>query len=204
MATTITYPETLTVPSALWRQVRRDLSYSSIFGSQAVEISPPLWAVSLEANALKEKNSGAWKALLIGLKGKTNNLALWDMARPAPIGTMRGTMTLNTSAAQGATTLSIIAASEAAKTLLQGDLLGIGSGTTRQVVMVTADATANGSGIISVTVEPPLRNAGTAGASIVWDKPVALFRRKDSESQWKYSNGQMASGFSLDLIEDWR
>ncbi len=104
---TITYPIALTVPSASWGQVRRDLSYTSIFGSQAVEISAPLWSVSLEANALKEKNSGAWQALLIGLKGKTNNLALWNMARPTPIGTMRGTMLLAASASLGATTLSI-------------------------------------------------------------------------------------------------
>lgn len=201
---TLTFPSSILVATMTWGQVRRDLTYTSIFGSQAVEISPPLWSVSMEAQPLKEISSGAWKSLIVGLKGKTNNLALWDFLRPAPAGTMRGTMTLNSNAAQGATSLSIIAATEISKTLLQGDMLGLGSGATRQVVMVTADATADGAGIISVTVEPQIRTAGTAGNAVVWDKPTALFRRVDSKASWNYSIGKMASGFALDLIEDWR
>lgn len=200
----ITFPSTLTVAKMTLSQVRRDLAFNSSFGSQAVEVSGPLWAATLQSPAMKESTSGAWKAFLLSLKGRINQLALWDLSRPAPRGTMRGTMTLNTAAAQGAETLSIIAATEAAKTLLAGDLLGLGSGITQQVVMVTADATADGSGIISVNTQPALRNAHLIAAAVTWDKPKALFRVAQSKAEWEVGLGLAVPGFSLDLLEDWR
>lgn len=199
----ILFPSTLYAKSLSWSQVRMDLSFSSAFGSQAVEVSPPLWSAELSSDSMYEADSGIWQSLLMKLRGQTNQLELWNLARPAPLGTMRGTMTLNLAATQGDVTLSIISATEATKTLKQGDMLGIGSGTTKQVVMVMADATANGSGVISVTVEPALRNNHSLAAAVTWDKPTALFRRTNSESKWSYDT-TMAGGFSLSLIEDTR
>lgn len=200
---TITFPTTLEAARLSWGQQRRDLVYSSAFGSQAVENSPALWVVSLAPPPLMDANAGPWQALMLLLKGKTNALALWNLARPAPLGTMRGTMTLVGAHAQGATTLAIRGGA-AASTLKQGDMLGVGSGTTQQVVMVTADATANGSGVISVNTEPPLRNAFADWAAVTWDKPCALFRVTQSKASWDYTPGVIVSGFALDLIEDWR
>lgn len=199
-----TFPSTLAITTMTWGQQRRDATYSSAFGSQAVEVSPPLWAVAIHAPAMKEIESNAWKGLMMQLQGRVNQLELWDMVRAAPQGTMRGTMTLNSAAAQGDVTLSIIAGTEAFKTLLTGDLLGLGSGITQQVVMVVNDATADGSGIIAVTVQPPLRNAFSGGAGVTWDKPKALFRQMQSKTQWDYTGAMMVSGFMLDLLEDWR
>ncbi|SCX94324.1 hypothetical protein SAMN05216420_101403 [Nitrosospira sp. Nl5] len=199
----ITFSSSLKVARCTWAQVRNDIEFRSAFGSQAVEAAGPLWAVTLEGTPRLESNGGPFKALGMQLRGKTNQLAMWDLARPIPLGTMRGTMTLNSAAAQGATTLSIIASGQASKTLLQGDYLGIGSLLTQQVVMVVEDATSDGSGIISVTVEPPLRNAFLAGESVTWDQPKALFRRVDSRFGWN-NYGAVVDGFVLDLIEDWR
>ena|SRR5687768_10628074 len=186
-----------------WAQQRYDIAFNSMFGSQAVEASTPGWAVTMESPAGLSVNGGSWQALGMQLRGKTNQLALWNIARPVPLGTMRGTMTLNSDAAQGSTTLSIVASGQASKTLLQGDFLGIGTLLTQQVVMVIADATSDGSGVISVTIEPALRNSFTTGESVTWDKPKALFRRVDSKFSWQHS-AAIVEGFSLDLVEDWR
>lgn len=199
----IALPAGIVAAKMSWGQRRNDMEFRSQFGAQTNELSAPVWMVTLEPPMTRESESGAWKALLMLLRGRTNQVELWDFARPAPRGTMRGTMTLNSSAAQGDVSLSIVAAGQAAKTLLAGDQIGLGSGTTQQVVMVVADATSNGSGIISVTVEPPLRNAFAAGAAVTWDKPKALFRRNSSAVKWDYSRS-FASGFGLELIEDWR
>lgn len=201
----ITFPETLYVSSMSWGQRRNELASRSVFGAQTTEVSAPIWIVSLAIDRLPDDTeAGEWKSLMLRLRGQTNQLALWDQMRPAPNGTMRGTMALDSDAAQGATSIVIDAdVGQAATTLLEGDLLGLGSGLTQQVVMVTGDATANGSGVITVNIEPPLRNAFTAGASVTWDKPKALFRRTNSDAQWDYSS-VYASGFGLDLIEDWR
>lgn len=199
----IAWPDTLTASQFSWSQVRNDLVYKSQFGSQAVEVAVPTWSATIEAPPMLETNTGAWKALGMQLRGKVNQLSLHNLARPVPIGTMRGSMTFNLSAAQGATTLSIVATGQNSKTLLQGDMLGFGSGITTQAVMVMTNATSNGSGVISVTVEPPLRNAFTGGDPITWSKPAALFRRIDSKFGWTNS-GIIAGAFSLDLVEDWR
>lgn len=199
----ITLPTDLFISRMSWAQQRNDAEFRSGFGSQATEMGVPLWAVSIEVDRIDEESSGDWKAVLMQLRGRTNQLAVWDVARPAPRGTMRGTMTLNLAAAQGATSLSIAAGGEIAKTLVKGDLLGLGSGLTQQVVMLVSDAVSDGSGVIEVTTEPPLRNAHAMAAAVTWDKPTALFRRQTSRAGWDYET-VFASGFSLDLLEDWR
>src|SRR5689334_2335358 len=108
----ITFPSTLKVARCSWSQQRNDIEFRSMFGAQAVEASAPVWLVTLEATPGLEANGGSWKALGMQLRGKTNQLAMWDLARPRPLGTMRGTMTLNSDAAQGATTLSVIASGQ--------------------------------------------------------------------------------------------
>lgn len=193
------YPASLT-----WEQQRNDMEFRSVFGAQVTEATAPLWAVALTIPTVAAADSGAWLALLMKLRGKTNQLALHNYGRPAPLGTMRGAMTLNSSAAQGATALSVVASGENSKTLLQGDLLGVGTGTATQVVMVVADATSGGSGIIALTVEPPLRNAHNAGAAVTWDKPTALFRCREAPAKWEHKPGGLVGGIALNLIEDVR
>jgi hypothetical protein len=194
----IQVPTGLSVATLTWRQQRNDVEHRSMFGAQAQEASGPLWSTSLTSTS---KRPELWQAMLMQLRGKTNQLALWNMGRPQPIGTMRGAMTLGTTA-QGATSLVITAAGQAAKTLLVGDYLGVGSGLTQQVVMVCADATSNGSGVITVTTEPALRNAFASSSSVTWYRPCALFRRKDSVASWDYEPGGIVKGMSLDLLED--
>jgi hypothetical protein len=196
----IQVPVGLSVGKQSWGQRRNDVEFRSAFGAQALEGAAPLWTSAIECTL---KRPELWQTMIMQLRGKTNQLALWNMGRPQPKGTMRGSMTLANTAA-GATSLVITAAGQASKTLLFGDYLGIGSGLTQQVVMVTADATANGSGVITVSTEPALRNAFAGGAGVTWYRPCALFRRQGSSSSWDYEPGGVVKGMSLDLLEDWR
>lgn len=195
----IQIPAGLSVARQTWGQRRNDIEFRSSFGAQAREVAAPVWFSTIEATP---KRVTQWQTLMMQLRGRTNQLAMWNMERPAPAGTMRGSMVLS-AAAQGATALTITATGQAAKTLLAGDFIGVGSGLTQQVLMVMADATADASGVIGVTVEPPLRNAFAGGATVTWDKPKALFRRNDSEASWERTPG-VTRGLMLDLIEDWR
>lgn len=201
----ITLSETIKVARFRWGQLRSDLSFGvgGVFGTQTVWIGHPLWRVSFEAPDDLESDSGEWASLCMNLEGATNQLAMWHKGRPVPRGTMRGTMTLNSSASQGTTTLSIVASGQNGKTLLNGDYLGLGSGQTQQVVMVTSNAASDGSGVISVNIKPPLRNTFLASDPVTWNKPKALFRCQTKEWGADYS-AAIVSGFSLQFIEDWR
>lgn len=205
----ITFPSTLlAVAEFSWAQQRRDMLFNSVFGSQAVGVSAPLWQVTIGQSLFKDTsdNAGTWQSLALRLGGKVNQLELWNIIRPAPLGTLRGTLTLNGAHAQGASTLAISGGvGQAGATVKAGDYFGLGTGTTQQVVMATADATADGAGDITLDISATaLRNAFSTGAAVIWDKPKALFRQTASKQGWKYAQGKVVSGIALDLIEDWR
>lgn len=205
----ITFDASLQVVQHPWGQQRNDMAFRSSFGAQGVELSSPLWVAALEAPPMNDAdpNTGAWQSLLMLLDGQVNQLELWNIVRPAPLGTMRGTMILTDDIAQGATTAQIQASGQGGKTLLKGDYLGFGSGVTQQVIFLTADAIADVSGNISVNFKPAARNTILTGsppaAVVTWDKPKALFRQKANPSGWNYSGG-LVNSIRLDLIEDWR
>ncbi|KQQ90389.1 phage tail tape measure protein [Massilia sp. Leaf139] len=196
----INVPTGLSVASQSWGQRRMDAEFRSVFGAQAIEGSAPLWETTITASL---KRTELWQVLMMQLRGRTNQLALWNFGRPVPRGTMRGAMTAGATA-QGATSMTVTASGQASKTLLAGDLLGFGAGLTQQVVMVTADATSNASGVITVSFEPALRSALSAGAAVTWDRPKALFRRTESKAGWEHEPGGIVRGMSISLLEDWR
>lgn len=192
------------VASFRWTPLRRDVAFASIFGSQSQTAASPLWTVDMSGVPQYWAQAHQMAAFLESFDGYRNQLELWNLAQPAPLGTMRGTMTLNIAATQGATSMVVTAgAGQAGKTLLKGDLLGIGSGTTQQVVRITADATANGSGVITVSIGTPLRNAFLSGVAVTWDKPKALFRQKTLNEGIEYAP-LVGQPWSLSLIEDYR
>lgn len=199
----ITFPDALRVSSFRWRFVEQQIVHRGPFGSQAMATGSPVLEVEMSGVPQKWPEAQEAESFLESLKGYENHLALYNMTRPVPLGTMRGAMVLAANAAQGATTLQISAAGEAGKTLLKNDWLGLGSGLTQQVVKIAADATADGMGVITVTTTTPLRNAFTAGAAVTWDRPKALFRQKSLNEGIEYQP-VIGSPWALSLREDWR
>lgn len=187
-----------------WRKAHRAVVFSSIFGSQSQEGAGPLWEVEMAGVPMYWAEANRMVAFLESFDGYKNQLELWHLTQPVPNGTMRGVMVLAAAAAQGANSLQISAGgSQAGTTLLSGDLLGLGSGLTQQVVRVSADATADASGNIAVSIGTPLRNAFSAGAGVTWNKPKALFRQKTLNEGIEYLP-VVGQPWSLSLVEDWR
>lgn len=182
---------------ALTQFVSQRVSASPFGGSeQAIDLLNDRWLLSCELpNSLT--NSGAWIEAFTGsMRGQVNTVALYHFARPYPTGTMRGTLTLSASAAQGASSLSITGgAGQALKTLLAGDMIGVGG----LLLMVATDCTANSSGVITVTITNRLRVAQSSGESVSWSKPTAMFRMLSSNAV-SYTPS-VASSVSFDFGE---
>lgn len=169
-------------------------------------LAPPRWRLAMSTlDALEPAVSALWKAIAVQLRGRVNHLAMWDITQPAPRGTARGTMLTSGTTAAGATSATISGVA-AGSTLLAGDWLQIGSGVgTSHYLMVTADATANGSGVIVVTFEPPTRIAFAGSTAVTWDKPVAYFKQTPDSLSWSGAAGSSdVGGFAFDLLESWR
>lgn len=186
-------------------QRRYDLATDSdaTGASQVRLFGPPRWTMTLQApQAVTVAEAQVWLAMLMLLRGRVNHLAAWDVNRAAPLGTLRGTLTLSATAAAGATTASITGgAGQAGTTLKVGDWLQIGTGLTSQLVMSTADATANGSGVISATFEPPLRRQYNSGTAVAWDKPVAHYKATSDSTEWRAYGNRAVQDLTLDLLE---
>lgn len=138
------------------------------------------------------------EAYLLRLSGRQHRVQLWDLRNPRPRGTIALTgVTLSASAAQFATSI-VLAGCGASATLLAGDWLGLTGG---QLVRVVSDATANGSGVMTVEVRHMLRAAVASGSAVTLDKPAALFVRAEAGIALPRMPGNVEPGMSLDLVE---
>lgn len=139
--------------------------------TQAVDLLGERWECQLDLPARRGRRLGAQREVFLEKLRMANTLLLWNLKRPVPEGTMRGSPTLRTSAAQLASTINI--QTTAGATLLEGDLIGYGG----QVSRVMANATANGSGQMDgVQVWPRVRTALSGGIAVTWDRPTIEFR----------------------------
>lgn len=191
-----------------WGQRRYDVMMASDSNGaqQARLLGPPRWTLQLvQPQMLSPSEAGAWLAMIAQLRGRVNVLAAWDPMRPVPQGTMRGTLTLAAAATSGATSISVTGGvGQAGKTLRAGDMLQLGTGLgTSQLVMVTADATADGSGVVALSIQPPLRIGFGSGAAVEWNQPTTFFRLQSEAVAWTYAPGGLVTGIALDLLETW-
>jgi hypothetical protein len=203
----ITLPTGLRIAECSVGQARYDMAeMSDATGHAAARLfGPPRWRMQLRSHpSLTLAQAAQWEAMLLQLRGGVNHLAFADPVRKVPQGTMRGTLTLDGAHGAGVVALSVSGGGgQAATTLKAGDWLQLGSGLgTSQLVKVMSDATANGSGVIALTVEPPLRSAFSGGAAVTWNSPLAYYKQL-GEPTWSYAPGRTAGGFALDLLESW-
>lgn len=207
----ITLPTTLKLgPQCGLGQRRFDLlvASDSTGASQVRLLAPPRWTLALvQPDKLTLPEAGAWAALLVQLRGRANVLAAWDPVRQAPLGTLRGALTLAAIAPAGATAATLAGgAGQAGATLLAGDWLQIATGLgSSQLVMNTLDAVADGAGNIAINFEPPLRLAYAAATAVRWDKALAYYRAQADAVSWRYAGrGLLATGMAMDLLEAWQ
>jgi hypothetical protein len=200
----VDFPTTLTLVTRIgWGQQRAELVFPAIFAPpQTIGLAHPRWTAVLTPAKFDRSEYSEWESILLQMEGFRNRLALWHLDRPTPRGTMRGAMVLVGAHAQGATTLRIHAAGQGGKTLLTGDHIGLGVGTTQQVCKLQSDAEADVNGYITVDVHAPLRSDFADASVVTWDKPKALFRRTSADMMMDHLRGGV-DGTALDLIEDW-
>lgn len=175
-------------------------------GSSQVAVNgPPRWTCSLVSNELLDLDqAAAWRALVLSMKGRVNFLAVSDLLNSQPRGTLRGNLTAAVATAAGAGTVQILAGTgQVGRTLRLGDWIGVNQGSSnRQLLHVQQDAVVTANGMITVSFEPVLRVAVSAGSAVVWDRPTCLMRRNEQSGSWA-SEGAVQGGFSLELMEHW-
>lgn len=140
---------------------------------QSIDLLGERWQCELELpQSIDDATGAAREAFFDRLQGRANSITLTNIKRPVPRGTLRGAATFQASASQLASVILI--QTTAGATLLAGDGIGFAG----QVSRVMADATANGSGVMSVEILPRLRTAVAVGAAINWNAPTVDMKLK--------------------------
>lgn len=143
---------TITLPSqflpksfTLKQQTSQRVSASPFGGSeQAIDLLNDRWVASAELVQNNYENSAYIESFIASMRGQVNNVALYHFARPQPRGTLRGTLTLDASAAQGARSIVVTGCTPAYSTLKAGDMLGVGG----LLAMVQSDCSASGMNLL--------------------------------------------------------
>jgi hypothetical protein len=137
---------------------------------QAVRFLGERWVMSLTLPPRSLSKAGEAEALLSYLAGGVNQINCWHFGRAVPRGTMRGSPLIKTAATAGAQQL-VLKSAGAFSTLLAGDMIKAGN----QLHQVVADATADGTGDMTVLLSNYVRAAISQDSAVSWDKPKVPF-----------------------------
>lgn len=201
--TTLTWP-TLShaAPRMLkWGLVSNTQGFTSPLSGamQTTEMPGARWRCSFVMENLTEADAALLQAMLVQLRGQANRLLLHNFARPTPRGTATGTPLVN-GASQTGTSLITDGWTAGITALKAGDYFGVNG----ELKMVTADATADGSGNATISFEPPLRAAPADNAALTTTKPLAIFMLAGPGIDWDAQPASsVLTSLPIDLIENW-
>ena len=141
------------------------------------------------------EQAALWQAFLVALRGRSGRFHGYDPDARTARGTARlkpaGALTvLAVSPEPSGNSLEIAGTDPMeAGVFLTGDYLAYDVGAEgRQLHMVTTDAlAADSSGIVTVTIEPPIRTAPAGGAEIIVTDPSCAMRLVEDDVGWDAS-----------------
>jgi len=193
---------------------------------QTLDLTGEKWVASIETTpGIDPDVAGAQEAFFDRLRGPVHRIALWNLKRPVPRGTLRdgvpisvvntalspltvvngtgapltvigGTPMLSASVARGASLLPV--SHVPGRTVNAGDMVGVGIG--GQLVRAMANAVFDGAGNATIEVNPRMRNDVPVGTVLVWDKPTANFMLQSDGVPVVHRPG-MREGSSVELME---
>ena len=140
-----------------WKRIENQTAVSSNSGeTDVIEIGDPMWAISVDVNIKNRVHFDFWDSFLARRRGQDLTFTIHRTFRPRPLDPLISTdagLTLD-SIDVGASTIQL-SAYGAGRKAYPGDMISYRtSGSGYWVGQCTAEATADGSGVITVPVWP--------------------------------------------------
>lgn len=193
---TLAFPTLSRGPSSLaWSLVSKTMTHASPLSGATRTLALPgaQWKFTATWPALSGDERRQVEGWLASLNGRAGRFTFSPPEYPVPRGTLRSA-TINGPLQTGS---SLVLSTTASATLLAGDFVQLPTG---QLVRVTANATANGAGGMTVSIAPPIRVSPTHGAAVTVINPAATFMLASDESGLVIGAGGFAD-WTLDAIE---
>jgi hypothetical protein len=152
------------------------------------------WAARVSLTILTEQQGRDWAGALAALSSMEN---YFRMTPPGYTGTIyTGSTPQVNGAGQLGTTLSIKNCTPSAVVFRPGEYFEVNG----ELKIVTATATANGSGVASVSFQPALRAAPTDSATVTISSPKTKFRLANPSASWQIQPGKFYI-INIDAVE---
>lgn len=151
-------------------------------------------AFSAGWTGLDAADAGKMQAFLAKLRGFANRFTAYDWSKPAPRGTIAGTLQIKGSGQSGLTIACDGVGS--ANTLLEGDLVGING----ELHLIAADCTADPSGNLTLTLAYPVRATPPDDSLVTYVAPTGKFMLVSQDVRWTVRPPFIAD-FTIEAIE---
>lgn len=146
------------------------------------------WEASVNIPSVRRDLAAPWKSFLTKLKGPTGTFLLGDPDYATPRGTV-SSCTLSGSVGDESVTVVMTGS------LLEGDYIQLGSGSSARLHQVLVDQTGDG----TLEVWPKLRDNYT-DATVVYNNAKGVFRLAQNVSSWSINNAS-SYGISFECVE---
>jgi len=186
----LTQPTTIGIEQIELRAVNAVATSQSPFTykQQIVSHGGQRWEASVTIPSVRRDLAAPWKAMLTGLKGPTGTFLLGDPDYATPRGTV-SSCTLTGTAGSDSPTITMTG------TLLAGDYIQLGTGSTAKLHQVLQDQDGDG----NLQLWPDLRTDYT-NATVTFNSPKGVFRLKESITSWSINNASFY-GISFEAVE---
>lgn len=198
--TTRTFPTLSRLPDSFdFGLTSNTMTFTSPLSSavQTVEMPSPRWRFSFTMQHLEEADAALMQGFLAQLRGQAGRFYMYNMARTTPRGIATGTPIV-AGASQTGTTINTSGWTISQTGILKiGDFFKIGN---ELKVVVNADVNSDGSGLATITFEPPIRTSPANSSAVVISSPTAIFKLTDDNTSWNTVAPQWTT-FNLQGIE---
>ena len=183
-------PTTIGIESIELRAVNAVATSQSPFTykQQVISHTGQKWEASVTIPSVRRDKAAEWKAMLVALKGQTGTFLLGDPDYASPRGTV-SSCTVTGSA--GDETVAVVMTGS----LLAGDYIQLGAGSSARLHQVLIDQTGDG----DLEIWPALRSDYT-GATIVFNNAKGVFRLSTNITSWSINNAS-TYGISFEAVE---
>jgi len=178
-----------------------------IASAQTLDRQGYKWKLVYGFDALVEEDRAVMLGIIAAVRGQAHRLRVpvYDNPRRGAGG---GTPVV-AGASQVGNTLNLSGATPTVTNwLMLGDYFSVVVNGDHELKMVTANASSNGSGLVTVTFEPRLRASPANGATVYVEPqniPVGVFVLENPVNGWtsrNWKNGDALSSVTLSMIED--
>jgi hypothetical protein len=183
-------PTTIGFESIELRAVNATITSQSPFSykQQVISHTGQRWEASVSIPSVLRDLAEPWAAFLTALKGQTGTFLLGDPLSAAPRGTV-SYCTLTGSAGDESVAVTMTGS------LLAGDYIQLGSGTTARLHKVLVDQSGSG----TLEIWPALRST-YSGATVTTTNAKGVFRLNQNMSSWQISNAN-SYGIAFEAVE---